>query len=157
VLYSSVISCLPGDVDAAFHRLVRRTKVRIQRQGSLSLFFEAGRDSELIRDPDLRDSQDTLFLADISFHMGHEVFSGRNSTRIQRSAESAGQSAGNPCDNMIKGGGVFLPLDFPPILLLIKIFDAPMDAEMNRFRELLYVGRSVGSLVFVNSNVAGVG
>jgi len=89
--------------------------------------------------------------------MGHEVFSGRNSPRIQRGAESAGQSAGNPCDNVIKGGGVFLALDFPPILLLIEIFDAPMDAEMNRFRELLDVGRSVGSLVFVNANVAGVG
>ena len=148
---------LPGDVNTVLDGLIRGTQVGIDRQGSLRFLFHTGGSFERIGDPDLCDCQDALFLANISFHLGYEVFSGRNSPRIQRGAESAGQSAGNSCDDVIQGGRIFRALDFPSILLLIEILYAPVDAEVNGFREIFDVGRSVGSLMFVNADVAGVG
>jgi hypothetical protein len=148
---------LPGNVDTVFNSLVSGALVCIKGYSSLRLILCTGGNPDGILDPDFGDLKYAFFVFNISFNISHKVVSRGNSPRIQRGAQGSCQSPGNACNDIIKGGRVFGAFDLPPILLLVEAFDPSMHSEMNGFREVFDVGGSMGSFMFFDSNMAGMG
>jgi hypothetical protein len=147
---------LPGDVDTVFNGLVSGTLLRVKGHSSFRLIPCPGGNFESIPDPDCGDLEYALSVFNISLNISHKVVGRWNPPRIQRGAQGPGQSSCNACDDVVKGGRVFRAFNFPAVLLLVKSLDASMDSKVNGILEILYIGSSMGSLMFVNANVTGV-
>jgi len=147
---------LPRDVDAIFNGLVSGTLIRIKGHSSFRFILCSGGNPEGVPDPDCGDLEYAVSVFNISLNVSHKVASRRNSPRIQRGAKGSGQSSRNACNDVIKGCRVFRAFDFAAVLLLIESFDASMDSKVNGILEILYIGSSMRSLVFVNANVTGM-
>jgi len=147
----------PGAIDAAFYRLVSGTIFGVGFQRSLNLVTAARRTSEPISQSDLGDLQHALHFLDVAFDISHQVTRRLDLPHVQCGSQGAGQSPGNTSDDVVERGGVFWPRNFPAIFVLIEVLDPAMNAEMERFFEVLNVGSAMRSFVLLNANTACVG
>ena len=66
---------LPRAIDTILYRLIGRTQVRIDLEGSFRFLQEVFGSLELILYSNLRNSQDAVDSRNIPFDMGHQIFS----------------------------------------------------------------------------------
>ena len=57
-----------------FDRLICRAQICIDVHGALGLFPCSGRDLKPVSQTDLGDSQDAVYIFDVPFHMGDQIF-----------------------------------------------------------------------------------
>lgn len=112
----------------------------MQIQSPFGLFPFPGRNLHSVNQADFGDSKNTLDIFDVSFHIGNQVLSGLNSSRIQRGGKSAGQSAGYSADDVIKRGRIFRAGLVSTVLLFVKMPDSTVNPKMNRFGKPFYMG-----------------
>jgi hypothetical protein len=89
--------------------------------------------------------------------MGNQIFFGLDASRIQRARQGAGQSPAYACNHVFQCGRIFGALDLASVLVLVELFDASVDPEVDRLREIPDVSGPMGSLVFLNTYSTGVG
>ena len=66
---------IPGTIDTVLYRLIGRTQVGIDLEGSFRFLQEVFGSLELILYSNLRNSQDAVDSRNIPFDMGHQIFS----------------------------------------------------------------------------------
>ena len=146
----------PGNLDAVPHGLIGRTFVNVDGKGPFGFFSPVCWKLNLVSDPDLRDFQNAFHVLNVSFHMSCKVVRGRDSPRIQRSGKGTRESPGDSCDHMIQSRRILRPGDLAPILFFVKAPDPSVNAEVERIGETLNVGRAMGSLVLMYTDVTRV-
>ena len=93
---------------------------------------------------------------DIALDLSRKISGGVDSPRIQRGTQRTGQS---PCDarnDMIQCCRIYRTGNLPAVFLLVKLFDAAVDPEVDRFGELLHVGRPVRPFMFFDPQATGM-
>ena len=106
--------------------------------------------------PDAGNFQHAIDLCAVPFDISLQVFGRGYSPRIQRGSEGAGQSAGYTGNHVVQRSGVFRPGQFPAVLLLIKLFDSPVNPKVQRLLETLNMSGSMRPLMLLNANPAGM-
>jgi hypothetical protein len=146
----------PRAFDTALDRLIRRALLGIAGQDPVKLFPAAGRDLKPVAEANPGDLHHACHILDVALHVCRQVARRRNPPHIQCGAQSAGQSTGDAGDDVVESGRVFRAGQLAPILILVKVADAAVNAEVDRLRKSLDVGRPVGALMFLDTNAAGV-
>jgi hypothetical protein len=146
----------PGNLDTVLHGLIGRTFLSVNGKGPVSLFSPFGGDLHLVSEPYLRDFQNAFHILNVSFHVSGKVVRGRDSPRIQRSGKGARESPGDPCDHMVQSRRILRPGDLTPVLFFVKAPDPSVNAEVERIGKTLNIGRAMGALVLVNTDVTRV-
>src|SRR5262245_17791262 len=147
---------LPGAVDAALDRLVGGALLGIACQQPVHLLPASCGNLKAVVQANLGNAHHAVYVFDVSLDLGHEVVCRLNPPHVQCGSQGAGQSASDPGDDVIEGGGVLRAGDLPPVLLLVEPLDAAVDAEVDRLREVLDVGGAVWAFVLLDAQTAGV-
>jgi hypothetical protein len=89
--------------------------------------------------------------------MSNQIFFGLDASRIQRARQGAGQSPAYAGNHIVQCGRIFGTFDLASVFILVKVLDAPVDAEMDWFGKLLDMCGPMGPLVFLDADSTGVG
>jgi hypothetical protein len=82
--------------------------------------------------------------------LGGQVFRRGTLPRVQRGPKGAQQSAGYSGDHVIQCGGIFWTGNLSAVFLLVEMFDATVDTEVERFVKAFQVGGAVWSGMFLD-------
>jgi hypothetical protein len=148
---------LPSALDAPLDGLVGRAFVGIHGEGPLGLVPGAGGDLEFVGHADLGDLENPFHVLNIAFYKRDEIVCGFDFSRFQRRGKGSGQSPADTGDHVVEGRRIFRPCDHTTVFFLVKGLDPTVHAEMNRFREVLNIGRAVRAFMLHDTDVTGMG
>ena len=147
---------LPGAFNAAFDRLIGRAMLRIGIQDPFELLLGPWLDFEAVAYAYSGDPHYPTHVLDVAFDLSRQVAGRRNSPHVQCGTQGSGESASNTRDDVVERGRELRPGQLTSVLILVKMADAAMNAEVDRFRKSLDVRRAVRAFVFRDVNAAHV-
>src|SRR5262245_59943065 len=147
---------VPRTLDATLDRLISRALLGVARQHPVDFVPRLGLSLEAVTEANLGDLQNSGHVFDVALDMGHEVVRRRNSPHVQCGPEGAGQSASDPGNDVVERGRVFRASELSPVLLLVELFDASVNAEVDRLRKVLDMGRAVRSRLLLDTQSTGM-
>src|SRR5262249_9547493 len=147
---------IPRTLDATLDRLISRALLGVARQHPVDFVPRRRWSLEPITETNLGDLQDSCHVFDVALDLSHEVVRRRNSPHVQCGPDGAGQSTSDPGNDIVERGRVFRASELSPVLLLVELFDASVDSEVDRLGKVLDMGRAVRSLQLLDPQSAGM-
>src|SRR5262249_18504977 len=116
--------CIPTALDAALDRLVGWALLGIACQQPVHLLPASCGNLKAVLQANLGNAHHTVYVFDVALDLGHEVVCRPDPPHVQCGSQGAGQSAGDPGDDVVERGRVLRAGDLPPVLLLVEPLDA---------------------------------